>query len=140
MTRLHAALLMTSIMVVGAFVLATAPTPTEGLFVDSKTNTANTFTVGGLLPATGLSATPFDATTVDLSWTASATAYASGYTVLRSLVSGAGYAAIGSTVGHGSTSYTDLTAVTATTYYYVIQATYQSWTAVGSNEATATTP
>ena len=140
MTRLNAALLMASVLVVGVFALATAPTPTAGLYTDSKANTANTITAAALLPAAGLIATPFDATTVDLTWAASGSGYATGYTVLRSLTSGFGYAPVGSTVGYGNTTFTDPGLTTATTYYYVVQATYQSWTAVPSNEAMATTP
>lgn len=82
---------------------------------------------------TGLTAT--NAAAPVLSWTTGA--LETGANILRSVVSGSGYAQIGTTTG---TSYTDSTAVLGQTYYYVVQATNPNGTSASSSQVTAYTP
>ena len=71
---------------------------------------------------------------VSLGWTSSN--FASGYTIYRATGAG-GYAQLTS-VGTGTTSYTDASVAYSTTYSYYVVATFQSWTAQSAT-ASATT-
>jgi fibronectin type 3 domain-containing protein len=82
---------------------------------------------------TGLTATPGN-TQVSLSWTASSGA--TTYNVLRSTVSGSGYATV--TTGVSTTSYTNTGLTNGTTYYFVVTATNAGGTSGNSNQASAT--
>jgi hypothetical protein len=76
---------------------------------------------------------------ISLSWTASSAGFTTGYTIYRSTTSGGGYAQIG-TVNAATTAFTDPSSSLAysTTYFYVVDATYQSWSS-RSSEAQVTT-
>jgi fibronectin type 3 domain-containing protein len=95
--------------------------------------------VAAMQPAvpTGLNATP-GANQVTLQWTASAgSSGAPSYNIARSTNSGSGYAIIGSATSP-ATSYTDTTAISGTTYYYVVAGVNASGAGVNSAEASAT--
>jgi hypothetical protein len=85
-------------------------------------------------PPTSLAATAGNAQ-VTLTWTASAGA--SAYNLYRRSSSSGNYYASVAT-GVKGTSYTDVTLVNGTTYYYVVSATNASGESGNSNEATAT--
>ena len=70
---------------------------------------------------------------VALSWTASAGA--TGYNIQRSLTNGGPYTLVGTS---GSASFTDVTAVNGTTYYYVVSATLDAGLSGNSNQISAT--
>jgi hypothetical protein len=76
---------------------------------------------------------------INISWTASTSSFTSGYTIYRSTTSGSGYTQIG-TVTASTMNFTDPSSSLnyTTTYYYVVDATYQSWSA-RSAEAPVTT-
>jgi len=57
---------------------------------------------------------------------------ATGYNVLRSTISGGGYAPIASNLPASTTSYEDTTAAVGTTYYYVVQAVNSAGTSGNS--------
>ena len=82
---------------------------------------------------TALAATAGNAT-VTLTWTGSAGA--SAYSVYRSASSGGTYASLAT--GVGGASYTDLTVVNGTKYYYVVRATNANGESGSSNEVSAT--
>jgi fibronectin type 3 domain-containing protein len=90
----------------------------------------------GSAPAapTGLNATGGNGQ-VSLSWTASSGA--TSYSVLRSTVSGSGYAFVAS--GISTTSYTNTGLTNGVTYYFVATATNANGTSGNSNQASATT-
>lgn len=73
---------------------------------------------------------------VVLTWVPSVDLYAAGYDVLRSATSGSGFALV-SSVTPGSAA-TTIDSPAAGTWYYALQATYQSWSSAPSNEASAT--
>jgi fibronectin type 3 domain-containing protein len=105
---------------------------------DNDWQNPSLFGTGKLLPAvpappTGLAATAGNAQ-VALSWTASSGA--TSYNVLRSTVSGSGYATV--TTGVSSTSYTNTGLTNGTTYYFVVTASNATGTSGNSNEASAT--
>jgi hypothetical protein len=77
---------------------------------------------------------------INLSWSASLSTFATGYTILRSTTSGSGYASIGSVSGRSTTNFIDSTPVASTTYFYVVRATRNNWVSANSNQATVTTP
>jgi xyloglucan-specific exo-beta-1,4-glucanase len=82
---------------------------------------------------TGLTATAGNAQ-VALSWAASSGA--TSYNVLRSTVSGSGYATV--TTGVATTSYTNTGLTNGTAYYFVVQAVSSGGTSGNSNQASAT--
>ena len=76
---------------------------------------------------------------VALSWTASAgTSGAVSYNVKRSTTSGSGYTTISTSGAVTGTSYTDLTALSGTTYYYVVSGVNATGQGGNSGEANAT--
>jgi fibronectin type 3 domain-containing protein len=83
-------------------------------------------------PATGLTATE-TGYNVALAW--NAPNGATSFTIYRSTSSGAGYSSLGSQAG---TAFTDSTAPSGGTYYYVVTATNAGGTSANSNEASAT--
>jgi hypothetical protein len=85
-------------------------------------------------PPTGLAAT--GGTTAALSWTATTDAYATGYEVQRATVSGGPYSVVSTVTPRTVTSTTDAPSVSGT-YYYVLRSSFQSWTSVNSNQASA---
>jgi cellulose 1,4-beta-cellobiosidase len=97
-----------------------------------------------LQPPTGATATQTNCRNnkpvqITVNWTATTSAFATGYTIQRSTTSGGPYNTIG-TLPSGTTTYTDTdpTLAYTTTYDYIVQATYQAWTAT-SNQASLTT-
>lgn len=88
--------------------------------------------VGVPAPPAALAATAGNAT-VALTWTGSAGA--SAYSVYRSTSSGGTYAPVAT--GVGGASYTDLTVVNGTKYYYVVTATNANGESGWSNEVSA---
>ncbi len=79
---------------------------------------------------------------VNVSWTATASTFATGYNVLRGTASGGPFTQVGSVGGQSTVTFTDTTGTLAvsTTYYYVVVATFASWTSANSNVASVTTP
>ncbi len=117
----------------------------SGTFTSSAGPSGATYSSGTLGPPTAVAAangacTVLTSTSVNLSWTATASAFADGYQVLRSTTSGSGYASVGSVSGRTTSSFTDTTPAFLTTYYYVVRSTRNTWRSGNSNEATVTTP
>ena len=110
------------------------------LFTDPEPNGSNAFTTDTLQPPTILGASPGSPGEIALSWTASASTYAGGYNILRSTTAGCCYEQVGSVVGRLTINHTDTGLTSSTTYYYVLQTYYQSWTSANSNEASAVAP
>ena len=92
-----------------------------------------TFGTASLAAPTSLGAT--GGGTVKLAWTPSTTTAATGYVVMRSAVSGSGYAQVGTVTPVSATSATDIPG--AGTWYYVLQTYRASWTSGNSNQASA---
>jgi hypothetical protein len=76
---------------------------------------------------------------ITVTWAATTSAYATGYTVQRATTSGGPFSTVG-TVAIGTTTYVDTAPVLAytTTYYYRVQSTYLSWTAASTQGAVTT--
>ena len=110
----------------------------ESVYVTNtqKWQAINTLTGGAVtIPPvpTGLTATAGN-TQIALSWNSSSGA--TSYNVLRSTVSGSGFASVAT--GLGTTSYTNTGLTNGTTYYYVVTATNIAGTSGYSNQASAT--
>jgi hypothetical protein len=123
-----AALVATALLTAVAAVAATAS------FV-SNSASSEAIATGNLSAPTGLTAScVFLSSNVSLSWTATSSAAATGYDVLRSTTNGGPYTMIGSTGSRTATTFTD-TIGTLQTQYYVVQATRDDWTSPDSNQA-----
>lgn len=129
----HAALAM---LVMGMALSAAAAASTCGLtlFVDQEPVDGNTFETDTLEAPSGLTAT--GGAVIDLQWTATPDAYASGYRIYRSDTSGGPYTLVAKVTPRTATTYTDTPP--PKTYYYVVRAFYVSWESVNSPEASAT--
>lgn len=80
--------------------------------------------------------------TIVVSWTPTTSPEATGYSILRGTASGGPFTQVGTVAGIGTSSWTDATKQLAfgTTYYYVVEATVQSWTSPDSAPGSVTTP
>jgi hypothetical protein len=129
-------------IVAGVVMLATAAAAFAGFA--AGTSAGETISTATFAPPTGLSAAQVSCKNnkppqISVSWTASASSFTTGYTIYRSTTSGSGYTQVG-TVNASTTTFTDpsTTLAYSTTYYYVVDATVQSWSA-RSSEAQVTT-
>jgi hypothetical protein len=118
--------------------LGVAVAPASAAFLGTTQDIGNTLSADTLDPPTGLSATAIGSD-VRLDWTATPDLYAAGYSIYRSATQGCCYAYLDSVVGQATTTYLDVGALGAS-YYYVVEAHYQNWTSVYSNEATSPQP
>jgi hypothetical protein len=87
-----------------------------------------------LAPPTTVAAT--GGTSVALTWTATVDTYAAGYDVLRGTVSGGPYGVVASVAPRSVVATTDSPGSSGT-FHYVLRSTFQNWTSVLSNEASA---
>lgn len=136
---------------VGLVVLATvfflgALTTTAFGSFNAGPNAAMSISTATLVAPTGLSATGgcqalIIGPKMTLNWTATASSFATGYTVWRSTTHGSGYSQIATLSGRATVTYVDTTVSgLSTTYFYVLQAAFSNWTSANSVEASGTTP
>lgn len=90
------------------------------------------YTSGVLAPPTSPSATGGSCSTVTgdrivLTWTATPTAWASGYEIARRTASADAYTVIATVAGRTTTTYTDGPLFFSTTYHYAIRSTRHGW-------------
>ena len=120
-------------------------TPAWGSFSSSTSPVGHTVASATLAAPTGLGAVNgtcvvLTSTSVNLSWTATSSAFADGYQIFRSTTSGSGYASLGTVSGRTTTTFVDTTPAFLTTYFYVVQATKNAWRSPNSGQASVTTP
>ena len=120
----------------------------NGTYTVTPTNTGYSFTPvtqNATINASNVTGVNFTATaqlphSVTIAWIASTTSTVTGYNVYRSIVSGSSYTLINSVLAPVVT-YTDTTAQSATTYYYVTTAVDASGTeSIYSNEVSVVVP
>lgn len=121
-----------AVAVVGLAVGPAVP-GTRGLLGDQATPTG-AFATDTLNPPTGLGAV--GGATASLSWTPTVDLYAGGYDVMRSIVSGSGYATIASPSPRTASAYVDAP-TTDGTYFYVLRSTAASWTSALTAQVSA---
>lgn len=113
----------------------------EATFGTGPSAPAMTLATPTLAPPTGLSGScPALSNAVVLTWTASASSFATGYSVLRSTTNGSGYSKVGTVSGASTVTYRDPLSglLNSTTYYYVLQTTASftnPWSSVNSAQA-----
>ena len=100
------------------------------VFTSLAANAGNALATETLAPPAGLTAV--GGTSIDLSWTATTTADAAGYHVLRGTATGGPYTQIAQVTPRTAVSFTDHPP--AGTYYYVVRAYLQNWESANSNE------
>ena len=125
------------------FVIATVLTATLAQASFFRSDSASMqIATGQLAPPTSVSATPGCAGTLNpritLTWTATTSTFATGYIIRRRLIGGI-YATVATVSGRTTTTYTNSGLLGNTTYQYIVQAAYESWTA-DSTAVSATTP
>jgi hypothetical protein len=122
---------------------------TYGYYFDTEQDTGNTITADTLDPRTNLAASEDGTDEIDLTWTASADAYATGYDIYRCqgvacnpttlLVALTEAAAACVTPGDSSCAYTDGGLSANTQYCYKVRTTYLNWDSPFTSTACATT-
>src|SRR5579864_303132 len=114
--------------------VSTGPPPVSSATLAAPTGAA----------ATTSACTKHDATTIQVavSWTATSSAFANGYTIMRGTASGGPFTTVGNVSGRSTVTFTDTSGTMAlsTNYYYVVVATFASWSSGNSNVATVLTP
>ncbi len=105
------------------------------LAILSETETVpSTFTTTTLHPPTSLSAAAALLLRVNLTWTATVDARATGYVVLRGTANGGPYSQVATVTSPSTTTYQDTVPLPGI-YYYVLETYYGSWTSANSNQA-----
>ena len=112
-------------------------------FTAATPNTGNSATAATIAAPAGVSATASAvACRINVTWTMSATTWASGYHVYRSGSSAGPYSHIGTSLGRSAQAYNDESSSLkiGITYYYQVRAYYGNWLSPWSNTASATGP
>jgi hypothetical protein len=107
--------------------------PALALMSDNET-VASAFSTETLDPPTSLTATAALLLRVNLSWTATVDARATGYQVYRGTANGGPYSLITTISPRTTTTYQDTVPLPGQ-YYYVLKTYFGSWTSVNSNQA-----
>lgn len=108
-----------------------------GLFGHAATNTG-VMSTATVQPPASLVVVDQQQTSVDLQWTASGTAFVTGYDVYRSDTPAGARVLVGS-VGAGTLTLTDGTLAPGTSYYFVVRAVASGWVSAESMQVMATT-
>jgi len=104
-------------------------------FSSTTSSVAQTVATTSLAAPTGLSASCVAlSSNVSLTWTATSSAAATGYRILRGTINGGPYSQIGTVTGRTTTTFTDTIAVLQT-QYYVVEAARNNWTSPNSNQS-----
>ena len=105
------------------------------LAILSETETVpSTFTTTTLHPPTSLAAAAALLLRVNLTWTATVDARATGYLVLRGSANGGPYSQVATVTSPSTTTYQDTVPLPGV-YYYVLETYYGSWTSANGNQA-----
>lgn len=107
--------------------------PALAILTESE-SISSTFTTTTLHAPTGLAASAALLLRVNLTWTATTDARATGYQVLRGTASGGPYTQVATVTPASATTYQDTVPLPGI-YYYVLRTYYDSWTSSASNEA-----
>jgi hypothetical protein len=119
----------------GLGVAASVTTTALAAFASTTAPATATLATANLAAPTGLTASCVPlSSNVTLSWTATTSAAATGYIVLRGTTSGGPYSQIGTVNGRATTTFTTTISVLQT-FYYVVQASRANWTSPSSNQA-----
>jgi hypothetical protein len=118
--------------------------PAQATF-GSRASSTQLLSTAGLAPPTNPttaagSCTIGGSASIVVSWTATVSAWAEGYEVLRSTASGGPYSVVATVSGRSVTSYTNRNLAFSTTYYYVVKATKALWRSVPTAVVSRRTP
>jgi hypothetical protein len=113
---------------------ATAGAPRSLARLTSAPTAAADLGTGSIAPPANLAATVAGAT-VTLTWTPAGSTIVTGYDVLRSTTSGSGYSVVSTITPRSATTTTNSPG--NGTFYFALRSTFQSWSSVASNEASA---
>lgn len=100
-------------------------------------SSANRVVAGDVVPPTSVAASGQAGGVVRVTWTATTTSFATGYSIYRSTTSGGPWTLAGTVGGLTTVQFDDSPG--AGDWYYVVRATYQNWTSANSNQAGAVT-
>lgn len=125
-------------MVAGLSVIA--PLAASAGFLPPPASAALPLATGTLAAPTAVSSSCSGSpAAITISWTRTTSAFATGYSVLRSTTSGGGYSQVGTVSGLTTTSYVDHPGgLLNLNFFYVVEATYHSWTSANSNQTSVT--
>jgi hypothetical protein len=139
---MHRRRLLIALVLVPAAVLATAAAAYAGFF--SIASASQPVSTAAFQPATSVTATQVNCRNnqtpkLSVGWTASSSGFTTGYTIYRGTTSGGPYTSIGS-VSAATTTFADPSTTLAYTqsYYYVVDATFLSWSSRSAEASIAT--
>lgn len=121
-----------------------ASAPALAVFDDHGSSARHSISSNQLAPPTNPSTsaglcTPAVTDRIVVHWTATSSAWADGYEILRSRTAGGPYTLVGTVSGAASNSYTDANVTWSTTYRYVVRAVKHTWTSATTTEVQRTT-
>lgn len=118
-----------SLATVSVLLLSSSVAPSESVFTSSSTAKVSV-TADKLAPPTSIKLANVRVGETDVSWTASASTYVTGYKIYRSSVIAGPWVLLGSTTGRTSVKYVDKTSG-ANSYFYKIEAIHNNWVTPG---------
>ena len=126
-----------------ALALLTGAQIAAATFADSD-NASASYSSATLAPPTSPSAAAGTCVAVlgdaiRVNWTTTASTWADGYEIARSLVSGGPYVVVGTVSGRGTTTFTNSGLAYSTTFHYVVRATKGAWRSVDTAQVSRTT-
>lgn len=120
--------LLVSVLTFSTFLFSSSVVPSQAVLSDSSKVTVASKSDKIAAPS-GLKVTSIGGGTNSLSWTASASAYTTGYKILRSTSVYGPWTTIANVTGRGTVTYSDTTAG-ATQWVYRVEASWQNWMSV----------
>jgi hypothetical protein len=133
MPRRHRFLTLGFALALAPAIVGAAPAVSLARLTDAATTT-KALSTDTLNPPTSLTAT--GGVNAGLAWTATTSAYATGYEMRRATVSGGPYSLVTTVTPRTTVAATD-TLTASGTYYYVLRSYFQNWVSVDGNQASA---
>ncbi len=111
--------------------------------LDDSAAASASYSTAVLSPPTGLAAavgicTLGNGDRIALSWTATASGWATGYEIARSTSAGGPFSVVATVTGISTTSYTDGPLAFSTTFYYAVRSTKSAWRSVDATASKKT--
>ena len=126
-------------VLVGVLIGTLQPTDSSALTLDKVTSSGNSF-VGSTLAAPTAAAATVTGGNIKVSWTVTASAWATGYQVLRAKNAGGPFAQVAQVTPRAAAQYIDTGVTPGVAYYYRVHAYFGNWVSTDTAVVTGTVP